>query len=490
MSITCTRGARWFVEERTASTSSVVRIRLSGDELATARHIYPACSVLSIFIFLFVTTLSVPSVKATGFFINQQSVPGIGRVDAGNTAIANDPSTIFYNPAGMTRLWSNDEIRKGASTKSSVGLFVIAPRSKVTSTGSTATTPGTLGIPTPYAGTDGKNPADPTPVGGFYFARPVVDDELFIGLGVTTPFGLSVEYDRDWFGRYDTVEAELRTLDIAPTIAYRLNDKFSIGLGVDIQYAKSTLSTAIPNTLNPGGPTVATDGFFKVRGDDWSAGFNIGALFAISKTTRVGFHYRSQMNHSVSGTATTSGLTGPLAPLNGQVSATADVGLPQILSFGIAHQLSPKIVLLGDFNWFGWSNFDEIRIKFANGAPDVVRQTNFRDTYAVSFGAEYAHTNALTVRGGLKYDRTPTVDGFRDTSFPDADRFWIGFGASYLPTDRLTLDVAIAHAFFDDTSVALSRSYFEGTPAAGAVNINGDVSSTVDTVAIGLRYYF
>ncbi len=486
MSLPCTPAARRSAEEGKGTRSFGARVRSSSLSQAAFRRIHSS----SVIVLLALTTLPISSANATGFFINQQSVPGIGRVDAGNSAIANDPSTIFYNPAGMTRLWSKKEIQAGARTKTSAGLFVIIPRSTVTNTGSTATTPGTLGIPTAYAGSNAKNPADPTPVFSLYAARPVIDDKLYFGLGVTTPFGLAVEYDRDWFGRYDTVEAQLTTIDIAPTIAYRFNNSFSLGFGVDIQYAKSKLTLAVPNTLNPGGPTVATDGFFDVSGDDWSAGFNVGALYAFSAATRVGIHYRSQMNHSISGNATTSGLTGLLAALNGQAKATAELSLPQIVSVGLAHQLNDEIQILADFNWFGWSSFDETRITFVNGAPDVVRQPNFRDTYAVSVGTEYAHTDTLTFRGGLKYDRTPTVDGFRDTSFPDADRLWIGLGASYLPTKRLTLDFAFAHAFFDDTSVALTRNYFGGTAAAGAININGDVSSRVSTIAIGLRYDF
>ena len=99
-------------------------------------------------------------------------------------------------------------------------------------------------------------------------------------------------------------------------------------------------------------------------------------------------------------------------------------------------------------------------------------------------------TPRLIARGGLHFDTTPTVDGFRDTTVPDANRLWIGLGASYEKSDMFSLDLAFNHVFFRDTTIALTRTFFDGTPLATTVNINSDVSSVVNTIAVDFRFRF
>lgn len=433
-------------------------------------------------------TIDIPEANATGYFINQQSVRGLGRVDAGNVAAANDPGTIFFNPAGMTGLWrEHDETHRNIL---GLGASVIVPRSDLDNAGTTATTPGTLGTPVPVSGPNQSDPSDPAFVPQLYFARNMLNRDLVLGIGVTAPFGLSAEYDRDWFGRYDAIEASLQTVNVGPAIAYKINDVVSIGGGIDFQYADSELEVAIPNPLTPGGPTPATDGTFRAEGDDWTVGFNLGLIIEPSSSLRIGLHYRSEMDHDIEGTATTSGLTGPLAALNGTTDATTTLELPWIAGVGVAWEVNHDLSLYGDVTVFGWSDQDEVRISFSNGAPDVVRTPNFRDTYAVALGAEYRLNANWQIRGGMKYDRTPTTDGSRDTTFADDDRFWLGIGATYQPSKAIAIDVAFTHVFVDDTQVVLDRDFFTGSPLASSVAVDANVESTVNTIAIGLRYAF
>ena len=427
--------------------------------------------------------------QATGFFINQQSVPGLGRTDAGNVAAANDPSTIFFNPAGMTQLWT--EKNPSRRPKTSIGIHVIIPRSDLDNNGSTASTPGTLGMPVPFVGANEKDPTDPTPIPNLYAAWVLPGNKVYVGLGVTSPFGLSAKYEETWFGRYDSIEAELKTIDIAPTIAFKATDRFSIGVGIDIQYADTTLVTAIPNPVVPGGPTPATDGRFTVEGDDWSVGFNAGILMNFGERVRFGLSYRSGVDHDIKGKSSTQGLTGPLAAFNAVTGAATSLHLPAILTTGIAYELkSKKLTLYGDLSWYEWSDFDTARIQFSNGAPDAVRSPNFRDTYSIAVGAEYNWTKAFTIRGGLKYDRTPTQDGFRDTTFADDNRFWLGVGGSYRYSDARELDFAFVHVFVDSTQVDVTRTFFNGSPLASSIRTRAAVDSTVNTVAVNFRYNF
>lgn len=433
--------------------------------------------------------------EATGFFINQQSITGLGRADAGNVAAANDPATVFFNPAGMTELFQGAD--DGRDTIASFGGALIIARSDLDNDGSTAATLGSLGTVLPYPGPDATNPSDPQLVPSFYALQRLFEGRAFVGLGLTSPFGLSGKFDRDWFGRYDSIESELKTINIGPVIAIPVGDYFSIGAGFDAQYADSTLSSAIPNPLAPGGVSPQTDGFFEAKGDDWSFGYNVGALVKLPHSgLQFGVHFRSEIDHEINGTAKTEGLTGPLAVFNGSVGASAASDLPAILSSGIAfaairdEEVGDRLTLYGDFSYFWWSDAKEARIKFDDGRDDSVRQTNFRDTYATGIGADYRWDKHLTLRAGFRFDRTPTVDRFRDTTFADANRYWAGIGASYDFRTWLSADLALVHVFEDSTEVDVERRFFEGTPLLSTVRVKADVQSSVTTIAFNARMRF
>lgn len=427
---------------------------------------------------------------ATAFFINQQSVRGLGRVDAGNTAAAEDLGTIFFNPAGLIQFWRDNPYTDYAA---SVSVHLIIPRSEQLNRGSTAISPGTLGTALPYAGDRSKDPTDPTPVPNFYLAKKLANGRASVGLGVNAPFGLETRSSDDWFGRYDAIEASLRTINIGLVGAYRFDSGFAIGGGIDFQYARTTLTSAIPNPFIPGGPTAATDGRIATQGHDWSTGFHVGLLYPLTEDgqSRIGAHYRSGMKHQIEGSSSVTGLTGPLVGFNGDVGARAELKLPAIAAVGIRAQVSERFALLGEVEWFDWSTFREIRLRFDDGRPDAVRPSHYRDAYAVAVGTDYhAPGSAWTLRGGVHYDTTPTVDAFRDTTVPDAARLWLGLGSSYQLSRTASIDFAFNHVFFRKTQVDVTRTFFDGTPLATAVRISGDVRSVVNTVSAEFRMAF
>lgn len=423
---------------------------------------------------------------ATGFFINQQGVKALGRVGAGNAAIADDLDTIYFNPAGLTELWSPGAARH----RFGLGLHLIVPRSEQTNTSSTAATPGTLGAALPYSGGNGRNPTDPTPVPTLYWAHELVPGRAAVGAGVSSPFGLAAEFPRDWYGRYDAIEASLRTVNLTAVAAYRFDWGVSIGGGVDLQYANSLLVTAIPDPLAPGGPTAATDGRAETKGHDWTPGFNLGVLVALSEQTRVGVHYRSGARHALEGSTRVSGMSGPLEPFNGQVGARADLHLPAIGAVAVRHRWSADLQLLASVEKYDWSRFREVRVRFADGSPDAVRPANYRDAYAAAVGAEYQVSQPFAARGGVRYDQTPTVNGFRDTTVPDASRLWLGVGATYRTSPVSAWDFTFNHVFFRRVDVAPTRTFFAGTPLVSTVTINGRVKTVTNTVAVEYRRAF
>lgn len=450
------------------NTKSVVSLRLGSVGLALALAVGVAGKA-----------------SATGFYVNQQGVMALGRVFAGSSVAADDLATIFFNPAGLGRVVRETPKRKHIA----VAAHLISPRSDQRARLAVATTPGSANTPVPITGGDAHNPTGITPVLNGYWASPVGDRGAW-GIGVNFPFGLKARFDPDWHGRYDATEASLLTINVSAVGAYRFDSGLSVGGGIDLQSAKTVLASAIPDPLAPGGPSAATDARIRTEGKAFTVGFNVGVIYELTADTHVAAHYRSGMKHRIDGTSDVAGLTGPLAFLNGTVGADATLRLPSIVSFGVRTKVGKQIIALSELQWFNWSTFDEVRIRFADGRPDAVRVQNYRDAWAFAAGVEYPMSTTWTARGGLRYDATPTVDGYRDTIVPDAKRLWLGAGTTWAITDNFKLDLAFNHVFFSDTSIALTRTFFDGTPLASAVTMESGVSTVVNTIAGGLRFGF
>jgi long-chain fatty acid transport protein len=426
-------------------------------------------------------------VSATGFFINQQSVRGLGRVNAGNPVAADELATIFFNPAGLPLVFSDNSRDK--RVRAAVATHLIVPRGTQRNAGSRVASPSTLGAYVPVTGADAHNPTDPTPVPNFYLAMPL-NERAAVGVGINSPFGLTTVSDSTWHGRYDATDASLRTINVSAVGGYRFASGVSVGGGLDAQYARSLLTAAIPNPLASGGPSAATDAWTQTKGhDSMTLGFNVGVLYEV-KAMRVGAHYRSGMTHQIDGTSETHELQGPLALFNGTVDARAELRLPAVLGTGVRVRFANDVVVLGGFDWFDWSTFDEVRIRFADGRPDAVRPSHYRDAYALAGGIEAPLKPGWVARGGLRFDTTPTIDQFRDTTVPDANRTWVGAGTTMQVRDGLSIDLAFNHVFFEDTTIAVTRQFFDNTPLATTVNINSNVSSVVNTIAVDLRWRF
>lgn len=423
-----------------------------------SRHL-PFLSTIGLGISMIALTASAPAVGA-GFYIKEQGVTGLGRAFAGESAVAEDASTIFFNPAGMTHL-DRPEVQANA--------HLLIPETSMTDRGTTQPT----GWPT---GGDGGNPYDPSLVPNLYGALPVTESgDLWVGIGLSAPFGLSNEYDDDWFGRYDSIKTSLTTINVAPSVAWQPNEYFSIGAGLDVQHADAELSQVA--VVNPG-----VDGLVTVKGDTTSLGFNIGAIVTPVPGTRIGVHYRSAVSHDLDGTVTLNRPAGAV-----QSDGNAELDLPDIVAVGIAHEATDRLTLLAEYNHYGWSRFEEIAVEADNPALSAVTPQNYKNSHSISLGAQYDATEALTVRGGLQYDTTPTRDGFRSSRTPDGDRTWISGGLSYDFTDDLTADLAYTYIDISSETLDLSRPQQGGLPPS---QIDAEIESDVHIVAAGLRYQF
>jgi long-chain fatty acid transport protein len=425
---------------------------------------------IKILVGAFCALLGLREAHAAAFLLQEQSAKGIGRAFAGQTATAEDASTIFYNPAGMTEL--------AAKPHAQLGVRVIAPDARIADRGSTASIGPFSGLPVTGSEDQGF---DPQFTGDVYLAQPLMNGSLWVGLAVTTPFGLRNEYKPDFFARYDSLKTDLSTIDVAPSVAYRVADWLSIGGGIDIQRADAKLVNAIPNPLAPGGPSPATDGRLTAEGGDWDVGFNLGLLVKPASGWRLGFSYRSAITHSVSGHVTTE-----FAGVTTRQDMSSDLDLPDIASFGAAWDVTSRLTLLAQLNYYGWSRFNELRLRLADGSQ-IATTENYRDTFGGSVGAQYRLTDRWSVRTGFQYDQTPTRDGFRSTRVPDSNRYWTALGVSYEITSSIGIDLSYAHLFTRDASIDRTNAF----PAlATTVGTHGVARDNADVVGIDLRLTF
>lgn len=393
--------------------------------------------------------------QAAGFYIQEQSVKGLGSAFSGSVTSLEDASTIYFNPAGMTKL-DRGQIN--------VGTHLLIPRSNMTDTGSTF--PGAA-----VAGGDGGNPYSPTPVPNFYAAYPVLQDRLWAGIGVSAPFGLSNDYDDGWFGRFDSTETSLTTINVQPSIAIKATEWLSIGGGIDIQYADAKLKAAVSN--------VASEGLSTLKGDDISYGFNAGIQIKPLPNTEFGAHYRSAMSHKLDGRISVEGLTAG----NFDVSGTAALDLPDIATFGVAHDLRDDLRLTAQATWFGWNNFQDITAIDDNGTIRSSVVQNYQTTWAFAIGGEYDWNDNLTLRAGYQYDETPTTDLYRSTRTPDGDRNWFSTGASYKLNDNIDLDFAATYINISHESIDVARN-------SNLANVRAKTEGSVGIVAAGFTYKF
>lgn len=401
-------------------------------------------------------SLFISTAHGAGFSIVEQSVSGLGTAFAGAAASAEDASTIFFNPAGMMAL------DKGASLVGA--LHVIQPSTEFTDAGSGTT------------GNDGGDAGVSAVVPNLYYVGEASGNMRF-GLGIGAPFGLATEYDDGWKGRYYGLESALQTVNINPAVAFKVNDKLSIGVGVNLQYANATLSSAVDVTslcgYLSGIPATGVaacgaqpDGEVEVTGDSIDWGVNYGVLYSMSDATRIGFHYRSGVRHKLEGDGDFSNIHTNLTSAGYLVDSDAEavLNLPATAALSVSHKLSPKMTLLGDAMWTNWDQMSELRVSYDVGNQgDSVEDLSWKNTGRYSVGMLYGMSDVMTLRAGLALDQSPVPnEEHRSVRVPDADRTWVSLGLGYKLANSMQIDAAFAHLIVDDADVNKSEP-FKGT---------------------------
>jgi long-chain fatty acid transport protein len=380
---------------------------------------------------------------AAGFALIEQSASGLGNAYAGAAAVAEDASTIFFNPAGMALLPDNQFVMAGHLIKPTIEF-----------SGSVSPDVG---------GNQGGDAGSWALVPSTYVAHKLTP-RLHAGLGINAPFGLKTEYDDDWVGRFQAIKSEAKVININPSIAWKLSENLAIGAGLNVQRMEATLS----NRISPLAPTSLA----RIEASDYGWGYNLGLLWQPGGNTRLGLAYRSGVDYALEGRIKVKD-SGLLA--NGPIKA--DMSLPATASLSVFHKLSASVDLLADFTWTGWRSFDRLTIAYANGTLISSTPENWENIMRYSIGATWHVNGKLSLRGGVAYEDAPMSDAFRTPRIPDGNRTWLAFGGQYRLSRQGSVDVGYAHLFFSDPKLDIT---------GGGTTLNGSYSSAVDI--LGAQY--
>ncbi|WP_060514523.1 OmpP1/FadL family transporter [Pseudomonas sp. NBRC 111132] len=370
---------------------------------------------------------------ASGFALNEQSISSMGTGFAGRSSSADDASTVFGNPAGMSRL-KREQFTVG-------GAAVIA-KSDISGPGSNlgGETDGDM---VPFVG---------VPMG--YYVKPI-DDHWSVGFGVYVPFGLVTDYGSDDAARYWGKKSHVEVVTFQPTVSYAFNDKVSIGFGPTINRIKGELGSSLINPFTPG----RNDGEVKIKGDDTAVGYNIGVLVQATDRTRVGLTYHSMVDYKLEGKTRVS--TPLIGPFNGnKFDASLKIKTPESVDLSVTHELDDQWTLYAGSTWTRWSRLKDITVQNDVPAPlagspfqTITEEQNWHDTWAHAIGASYKVNKEWVLRTGFTVDQSPTNNHDRSPRIPTGDRKVFSVGAGWSPSDDMTIDVAYSYLWEEDTKV-------------------------------------
>jgi len=412
---------------------------------------------------------------AAGFALTEQNASGLGYAYAGQAALAQDASTVFFNPAGMSFLPGPQVL---------VGVVAIDPSIKFSNNGSSripaATGPGA------QPGGNGGNAGSWTYVPDFYATLPV-GDRFSIGFGVSAPFGFKTEYDSDWIGRFQGINSQLTTINYNLAAAFKVTDSISIGAGVNYQFLQTDLTNSI--AAPPFG-----EGLTELKAQDSAWGWNVGALFQVSPDMRIGVAYRSSLDYTVKGTVNSTLLANGAQISSGTFNASADVTLPDMASLSIVQKFGDKWDMMSDITWTHWDVVQRVNIvDTASGATRQQLALNFQNAWRLSLGLGYHLSESWTLKGGFAWDQSPVQDQYRTVRLPDNDRYWFALGARWRPSKALTFDVGYAYLWLPSTSIN-STQVQPGVPAALAPAftsvVGGEYSNSANILALQVSYTF
>jgi long-chain fatty acid transport protein len=388
-------------------------------------------------------TLIMPNAShAGGLFLTEFGTEDVALAGAGWAARAQDASTLFKNPAGMSRL-------EGHHFQGGLQALYYA--------GSFAPTAATFG------GGGGGNPVGAVPGASAFYVHSLSKD-FKVGLGLLSNFGLGLKYDGDWAGRYYVKDAALVGVTFAPVASYRVNDVLSVGGGPNVMVGYTKYTSAVNNLLPNQG-----DGELQVKDTTAGVGGQVGVLLEPTQRTRFGVTYYSPIKLNFSDNPSLSGLgPGNEAIFGGLRNARLDLGVtvPQHVMVSAYHELTDRFAIMGNFGWENWSQFGKIDVALVNQASaSATTAINYQDTYHVAIGGQYRLNPDWLLNTGFAYDSSMVKDEDRTLSLPVGSTYKFGLGAQWQVRPTIALGFSYEFVYLGDLSISQNRG-----PLAGQVS--------------------
>lgn len=294
-------------------------------------------------------------------------------------------------------------------------------------------------------------------------------DRLWFGWTTGAPFGLRSKPENQVhaaqvYGR----SAKVATINVSPTVGYKVNDWLSIGAAFQVQYLKAKLKQA--SGIAPTAPPII------IEGDTIDFGFRFGATLTPMEGTTIGLAYRSSVRQTLEGTLRT-----PLAV----IPVKANLNLPDSVVLGVSQVINEQWQAHLGVEWTNWSRFRNIPVVTrVGGVPATSLNFQYDDSWYFSAGLEYKYNRDLTLRAGVAYELSAVNDQNRQIFISDNDRLWLSAGASYQVTDKLKLDLGYTYIHVNKASV----NYTGAHPQQAAVFYQAEAKPYIHIVSAGLTY--
>lgn len=394
--------------------------------------------------------------EAGAFAVREQSAYYQGMSFAG-AGTGDTLSSMYWNSAAAASA-------PGMNTETH--FTVILPDSEIVATDGVALQ---LGL-----GAESGDIADPALVPASY-ANYQLSDQLYFGLAINSGFGLVTKPDNvDWAGSILAITSDVFTLNVNPTLAYKVTPELTIGVGVQVEYLNVRLNND-PSPLSPIVGVQLTPRTAEV--DDIGFGVTAGATWTPTAGTTIGIGWRSAVDFDLEGDFENFRVAG---------DAEAQLTLPDIVTIGVRQRLTEQLDLLLGYEWTNWSRVGTIPVEVEGAVAEELR-LEYDDGHFVSAGLEYDYSPDTTLRFGVAWEKSPISDKERNVLLPDSDRIWLSVGASHKFSDKISVDIGYTHIFAEDASICRA---VDGNPCGvgPGVLIEAEAESSVNIISASFKY--
>lgn len=384
-----------------------------------------------------------------GFRNPDQDARATGQGEA-FVAQADGPSAVYYNPGGLTQLTGTEFSSGGLLSFRNIRFDGVAANEKLN---------------------------EPAYTGHMYLASDFGLEHWRFGLGVNIPFGNAENWGNHGPFKYQLTQTSLRVINYELATAYKFNEHFSLGAGLNFYDSNTELNRLVPfSLLFPGSP----DGRFRFDGKGRAFGATAGLLWTINEQHSIGVVYRSPFTIDYHGVVFVK--NDPTTTL-GRSAATAEIIFPQSAAIGYAYRPTPKLKLEVDAEWTDWDTLNTVKLHSPNAAfatdPGAVIPFRWESSWFLEGGAQYTINERWTARAGYIFSQNTVPDSTFGPTLPDSHRHVLSAGLGYT-LGRITVDVVYQYSLSESRTIRNSLD----TNFDGIGDADGKWKSDAHTIMI------